>query len=104
MTAARPGAFGVIRARRSAYSRAAAKSPASRLKLMSASRAFAIIGMARQDLFQNGHGFVFATRGMQPDGVDISISRPLGIEFGRRRNSSSASSGRFRRVSARPSA
>ena len=43
---------------------------------------FAIAGVARQDVFQNGHGLACPTGRMQPDGIDIGISRPFRLELG----------------------
>ena len=43
---------------------------------------FAIAGVACQDVFQNGHGLACPTGRMQPDGIDIGISRPFRLELG----------------------
>ena len=64
---------------------------------------FAIAGVARQGVLQNGHGLACPTGRMQPDGIDIGISRTFGLELRGARKLGQRLGRPLERVSASPS-
>ena len=76
------GSPGATRASRSAYSSAVADISGIAAEADERQQGIAIVGMARQDVLQNGHGLVAPSGRMQRDGIDIGVSRPVGLELG----------------------